>query len=550
MNRSLIITPLIAILVSLAGCRAQSERRSLQNSVTRLEQRLKNLDTYLESLKKGQKEQTTQQASAIQNKEREAQKLRNVIEQQEAAISKEREQLDRERAKMRADLQKAKNDMLQSQESMRERMATEIRKLEAQIAKANAQSDSMASLMEKERHQAEAAAEQFKIQETAMRDFMETHKRATAETQRMHEEELRNVRAVIEQDQKKRADARSLEDQSRALEHDKLVKKQQAGEKVVESLKLQLAQQNTRQQLANELADRLALLEARLAQVTRHNTDYRNRTDQITEELKTTKSQLVEAQGAAKRLPAYEGNEVQGAIASLTRERKEIARLRATIQRDLAKARQNKNKQESDAVMRLKAENSVLIDKLRELEARLQSPKSEREDGASTKTHAGTQTHEHINNPKTITLNGTHTSTTVSTGSAHEPSSRDAHGKSNHAINGVDTLIIHAGDGTVHIHIYDAAPNIESDSTPKARSGFGGTSLPTTKAPLLPVRTGGKPLGAKARASLMMARDAFQTANPSKTADKQKATSKKASKTDSSAKKLPSKKINDLMLPI
>ena len=81
MNRSLIITPLIAILVSLAGCRAQSERRSLQNSVTRLEQRLKNLDTYLESLKKGQKEQTTQQASALQDKEREAQKLRNVIEQ-------------------------------------------------------------------------------------------------------------------------------------------------------------------------------------------------------------------------------------------------------------------------------------------------------------------------------------------------------------------------------------------------------------------------------------------------------------------------------------
>jgi hypothetical protein len=61
------------------------------------------------------------------------------------------------------------------------------------------------------------------------------------------------------------------------------------------------------------------------------------------------------------------------------------------------------------------------------------------------------------------------------------------------------------------------------------------------------VRAGGKALGAKARASLMMARDAFQTAKPSKTNAKQKPTKQKPLKTDSNGKKTSPKKINDLM---
>ena len=75
MSRSIVLTPLIVLVCGLGGCRAQEERRELQNSVTRLEQRLKSMDQYLKELQQSQGEQQNQRATAVRDKQREAQQL-------------------------------------------------------------------------------------------------------------------------------------------------------------------------------------------------------------------------------------------------------------------------------------------------------------------------------------------------------------------------------------------------------------------------------------------------------------------------------------------
>ena len=511
MNRSLIFTPLIVILVSLVGCRAQSERSNLQNSVTRLEQRLKNMDAYLESLQEGQKEQKTQQASAIQNKEREVQKLRTAIEQQEAAISKQREQLDRERTQM-------------------------LTEMETQQRKMNAQREELL----KQLHQKEEALHQsFRGREKEMQARMKAEQQALKQDIENQHRELHN-----------RLQAHTDAEKDREMQTKRQLEE---AHKAVQSMERKLAQQDAHQQLAHELADRLAQFEDRLAEVTQRNADHRNRTIQVAKELEIAQAKLAQAQGAAKSRPSNQGKEAQKAIALLAQERKDIARLRVRIQGDLAKARQGQGQQESNATRRLKAENGDLKKKLRAMEMRLKNQQRQREESSAKVLGADAQ----ANGPNIVTLHGPHTTTTASTGSAHEHSSHDeshgAHdesesGNGSHAFSGIGTLIINAHDGTVNVHIHDAAPSKKSIPAPKTRSGFGITNVPPTGALFLPSKAGRKAPGTKARAALMMARDAFQQAKASKT-DAKKKPARKPTKIRATKKKSPPK-INDLMLSV
>lgn len=115
MNRSLIITPLIVILVGLAGCRAQSERASLEKSVTRLEQRLKNIDTYLQELRASNNEQHTRQTTTIKAKDTELEQLRLTIDQQQTLISKQRAELDQERQQRQTEVDQMRKDFANQQ---------------------------------------------------------------------------------------------------------------------------------------------------------------------------------------------------------------------------------------------------------------------------------------------------------------------------------------------------------------------------------------------------------------------------------------------------
>ena len=115
MNRSLAITPLIMILVGLVGCRAQSERGNLEKSVTRLEQRLKNIDTYLQTLQANNKEQQAQQVTTIQAKDTQLAKLRLDIEQQQTLISKQRAELDQERQQRQTEVDQMRKDFANQQ---------------------------------------------------------------------------------------------------------------------------------------------------------------------------------------------------------------------------------------------------------------------------------------------------------------------------------------------------------------------------------------------------------------------------------------------------
>ncbi|MGK0303923.1 MAG: hypothetical protein ACI89X_004823, partial [Planctomycetota bacterium] len=153
--------------------------------------------------------------------------------------------------------------------------------------------------------------------------------------------------------------------------------------------------------------------------------------------------------------------------------------------------------------------------------------------------------------PKTVTLHAPHTTTTVSTDTVHSYGSHGAgHGESggkngngSHAFNGIGTLIINAEDGTVNVHIHGAAPTTKSTPDPKDRTSIRFRDTPPSGGLFLPGKDGSMHPGTKARASLMMARDAFQEARTKKSS--KKPSKKKSSKKDSGKKKSSKKKIND-----
>jgi len=420
MNRSLVFTPLIVILVSLVGCRAQSERRNLQNSVTRLEQRLKNMDSYLKSMQQGQKEQKAQQSSQLKNKELEIKKLRAVLEEQEEALRRQRSALTQEHEALRNEVERARR---QSDE----KLAAAEKQLRRREAELSVERVKMRERLDKERQRIEIAHREFEEQRNASRKEAQEHRRRNEIEKKTLQKKLelqhRDLQAKLQAEEQalrtqlnqQRADLqKKLRDEESALqkklqaEERALHKKLQAQQKAMQAerdamnahmlevqkaqtvkkdrealmrreieearaaamaMRKEVQQVQGRSNRAKELEKRLAMLETKVQVFADKNALARKRIHDLESELERTHVAMEKAAASKKR--SNSSNE--GLVRKLTQERKEIDRMRASIQRDLARARRTTSQGSSNAMNRLKAENAKLKDMLKEMEHRVKS---------------------------------------------------------------------------------------------------------------------------------------------------------------------------------
>ena len=214
MNRSLAITPLIMILVGLVGCRAQSERGNLEKSVTRLEQRLKNIDTYLQTLQANNKEQQAQQITTIQAKDTQLAELRLNIEQQQTLISKQRTELDQERQQRQTEVDQMRKDFANQQIVERTKVTQQMDAKRVLLAAKEASeklqqkelADVRTAMAVMERKLAEQKADSKSRQEledrltTLEQRLDEASQRSTSETRKVEQltKELDQAQATIE----------------------------------------------------------------------------------------------------------------------------------------------------------------------------------------------------------------------------------------------------------------------------------------------------------------------------------------------------------------
>ena len=161
MNRSLILAPLLAIWVSIADCRAQEVRRNLQNSITRLEQRLKNVDNYLKSLQDGKKGQTAPKTSQPQAEE--VKKLKAIIAQQDDALSKQSALLARERGERRASADLAQTRPDQKAREQHARIAEQLAAMRSQIEGRDARAKQLEALCDTLEQRLRETAEESNI---------------------------------------------------------------------------------------------------------------------------------------------------------------------------------------------------------------------------------------------------------------------------------------------------------------------------------------------------------------------------------------------------
>ena len=79
--------PLLALFCCLVGCRAQDERRALREAVTRLEEQMKNVDSYLQKLEQRTAQKLQQRAGELGQKDQELMRLREQLREQTARMA-------------------------------------------------------------------------------------------------------------------------------------------------------------------------------------------------------------------------------------------------------------------------------------------------------------------------------------------------------------------------------------------------------------------------------------------------------------------------------
>ncbi|HEB52590.1 MAG TPA: hypothetical protein ENI87_04960 [bacterium] len=136
MNRSLVVTPMIALLCSIVGCRAQDERRELKNSITRLEQKLEATDRYLNNLQKETSVARDAHLQELRQKDAEISKLRGVIERQEAELKRQHEELERELRAREEQFRRASEAHQKDRQRTEEKAHEAVRNLEHRLQEA------------------------------------------------------------------------------------------------------------------------------------------------------------------------------------------------------------------------------------------------------------------------------------------------------------------------------------------------------------------------------------------------------------------------------
>ena len=273
MIRSPVLTSIFAVVL-LMSCAAQDERRSLENSVTRLEQRLARMDEYLKSLQSNQTQQKEERLEALQQAQQELARLRELVLSQEKAMREETAATDK---KMEA-LRKA----AEQQAAQQEKAAAETRRKEQALAQ------------EAERAKEARRKEQAAAQEAERAKVAESKARAE---QQVLAEKTRTLTQELEQS-KKAASDRAAENAKLAKEKEALAAaaKQQRDRSVAEQDEIK-RQKDANKQQVEDLKRQLATREA----------DSRKR-----------------------------GDDYSRTVEQLSQERREIERLREAVKNDLA----------------------------------------------------------------------------------------------------------------------------------------------------------------------------------------------------------------------
>ncbi len=170
MRRSLVLSTLV-ILSGLVGCRAQEDRKNLQNSVTRLEQRLANMDDYLKSLQAGQQKQKEEQSRAQASRDEELHRLQKLLAEHERMAKEHKDKAERQRAEferavaqqkeaMAAEMARVKDQLNAERQQMRAHVAEEQKRVEAHALQAKAAEKDTAARMRAEMEKANANVRQ------------------------------------------------------------------------------------------------------------------------------------------------------------------------------------------------------------------------------------------------------------------------------------------------------------------------------------------------------------------------------------------------------
>ncbi|MCA8976846.1 MAG: hypothetical protein KDC98_19140, partial [Planctomycetes bacterium] len=124
MIRSIAWATVTAItLGSLAGCRAQEERRQLERTINKLESRLERMDSYVDSLKAGRATEAAELAKATAEKDAEMQRLKELVAAQESEIVRARtdsKKAENRLDELRSDLQNTRTELEQSHQNLRQ----------------------------------------------------------------------------------------------------------------------------------------------------------------------------------------------------------------------------------------------------------------------------------------------------------------------------------------------------------------------------------------------------------------------------------------------
>jgi hypothetical protein len=202
MNRSLVL-PALVLMSSLIGCRAQEDRKTLQNSVTRLEQRLVRMDEYLKSLQQGEADKRAQHERQAQERDAELQQLRELLAQHERQAKDRAQAAERQTVEMDRQRAKVQEQFAKERAAAEKQLADERTQLQRQV-------ESERAALREEVRKARQAAEQAEVRSRELAE------RQRAELQRAQERqgdrdgvveklaaerrEVEKLRAAVQQD--------------------------------------------------------------------------------------------------------------------------------------------------------------------------------------------------------------------------------------------------------------------------------------------------------------------------------------------------------------
>lgn len=247
MSRSLAFATALPFLsLTLTGCAAQEERRNLEGSITRLEQRLERTDEYLKSLQNGQAQQRQERSQELQEAQNELRRMRDAL----AAQEKESEQARRQAESLKQELQRWQKDA----ESGRQRAEQDMQKMQAEASKERSR---LETELQAARKRGDEQAAKFQEQSKELRRFAAEHEeKAKAHQSRAAAVEAEAKAAVTQA--RREAEERTKETRART----------EAMQAELEAMRaeLQKSQDGKQQEAAEQRRDRERAIERLIAE--------------------------------------------------------------------------------------------------------------------------------------------------------------------------------------------------------------------------------------------------------------------------------------------